>query len=100
MSGLGRRRRGLGLAALVGAALALAGCNGTSVGVSYGYDDPFYWNHYYYGRDVDIDVEVRPPDRPDRPERPPNVRPPVAKPLPARPPTHRPARPGGGGRLR
>ncbi|MEM8555316.1 MAG: hypothetical protein AAGF71_10895 [Pseudomonadota bacterium] len=90
---------------IIGAAVFLAGCEGGSVGVSYGYNDPFYWNHYYYGRDIDIDIER--PDRPDRPDRPPATRPPVerppvARPLPARPPIHTPSRPsfGGGGGLR
>jgi hypothetical protein len=77
---------------------AVSGCEPTAVGfgVNYGYNDPFYWNDYYYRRNVDIDIDV--PDRPQRPDRP--VRPPVAKPKPpiakppsVRPPTHKPARP-------
>lgn len=95
-------------AALVVAA-AVSGCQ-TSVGVGYGYSDPFYWNHYYH--DDNIDININRPDRPDRPERPPGARPtppiakpPIAKPPSVRPPIHRPSRPsrpggGGGGRLR
>ncbi len=102
-------------AAIIGAlgvvALTLSGCV-SSVGVNYGYNDAFYWNHYYYGSGGDIIID--PPDRPDRPDRPPvnrperppqppttlPGRPPTAKPLPARPPIHTPSRPRGGGRLR
>lgn len=81
-------------------AAAVSGCQ-TAVGVSYGYSDPFYWNHYYHDRDVDVDIDINRPDRP----RPPGAkpRPPVAKPPSVRPPMHKPARPsrpGGGGRLR
>lgn len=76
----------------------VSGCEPTAVGVgvSYGYNDPFYWNDYYYRRDVDIDINVPDrPDRPNRPVRPPTVKPvpPIAKPPTVRPPTHKPSRP-------
>lgn len=85
--------------------VSVSGCQtGTSgVSVSYGYNDPFYWNDYYYRRDIDVNLPDR-PDRPDRPERPPGAKPtpPIAKPPSVRPPTHKPSRPSrpGGGRRR
>ncbi|WP_371037776.1 MULTISPECIES: hypothetical protein [unclassified Rhodosalinus] len=66
----GMMRRSAIFAALTGAAFGLAACDGVGVGISYGYDDALFWNHYYH--------HDHRPDRPVRPDPPGQAVPPIA----------------------
>ncbi|WP_170382715.1 hypothetical protein [Ruegeria atlantica] len=111
---ISKRIKRVVLALSLGAAgFTLSACDGTSVGVRYGYGyDPFYdsmlWNDYYrWGGSVNRPPKPKPPEgkppprptppiakpppRPTPPIAKPPARPPVARPPAARPPIHRPA---------